>query len=104
MMSEKLDQPAPPTTEDMLGYVALRRIADEVGGTLSIEYWKSAPYFLNFMDGYQLAEKFRDHELDPWSRRSLLEDAQVITSPRSAPNERDRARQRAAPATRHRND
>ncbi len=42
-----------------------RRIADEVGGALSVEYWKSAPYFLNFMDGYQLSEKFRQHELGP---------------------------------------
>lgn len=78
MITEKLDQPAPPTAEDMLGYVALKRIADEVGGALSVEYWKSAPYFLNFMDGYQLSEKFRHYDLDPWSRRALLEDAQVI--------------------------
>ena len=70
MMTDKLDQPAPPTVQDMLGFVALRRIADEVGGALSVEYWKSAPYFLNFMDGYQLSEKFREHELDPSSRRA----------------------------------
>ncbi len=78
MLIEKLDQPAAPTAEDLLGFVALKRIADEVGGALSVEYWKSAPYFLNFMDGYQLSEKFRQHDLDPWSRRALLEDAQVI--------------------------
>jgi Helicase conserved C-terminal domain len=78
MMTDKLDKPAPPTVQDMLGFVALRRIADEVGGALSVEYWKSAPYFLNFMDGYQLSEKFRQHEFEPSSRRLLLEGAQVI--------------------------
>ena len=78
MLIERTDQPAPPTAEDLLGFVALQGIADEVGGALSVEYWKSAPYFLNFMDGYQLSEKFRQHDLDPWSRRALLTNAQVI--------------------------
>jgi len=78
MLIEKVDQPLPPTAEDLLGFVALKAIADEVGGALSVEYWKSAPYFLNFMDGYQLSAKFRQHNLDPWSRRALLENAQVI--------------------------
>ncbi len=78
MMSDRLERPAPPTVRDMLGFVALTRIAEEVGGALSVEYWKSAPYFLNFMDGYQLSEKFRQHELDASERTSLLEDAQVI--------------------------
>ncbi|MBF6555068.1 MAG: helicase [Acidimicrobiales bacterium] len=78
MLIERTDQPAPPTADDLLGFVALKSIADEVGGALSVEYWKSAPYFLNFMDGYQLSEKFRQHDLDPWSRRALLTNAQVI--------------------------
>ena len=78
MLRERSDQPAPPTPEDLLGFVALKGIADEVGGALSVEYWKSAPYFLNFMDGYQLSEKFRQHDIDPWSRRALLTNAQVI--------------------------
>ncbi len=78
MLTEKTDQPAPPTANDLLGFVALKAIADEVGGALSIEYWKSAPYFLNFMDGYQLSEKFRESDLDPSRRRALLANAQVI--------------------------
>jgi hypothetical protein len=78
MLMERTDQPRPPTAEDLLGFVALRGIADEVGGELSVEYWKSAPYFLNFMDGYQLSEKFRQYDLDPDSRRVLLTNAQVI--------------------------
>jgi hypothetical protein len=78
MLVERVDEPAPPTAEDLLGFVALKGIADEVGGALSVEYWKSAPYFLNFMDGYQLSEKFRQHDLNPGSRRALLTNAQFI--------------------------
>ena len=72
MLIERTDKLAPPSVEDLLGFVALRGIADEVGGALSVEYWKSAPYFLNFMDGYQLSEKFRRHNFDSCSRRTLL--------------------------------
>jgi hypothetical protein len=78
MLALKVDRPAPPTAEDLLGYVAMKEIADEVGAPLSVEYWKSAPYFLNFMDGYQLSERFRQHDLDPSRRRALLSNAQVI--------------------------
>lgn len=87
MLVSKIDQPAPPTTEDLLGFVAMKEIADEVGASVSIEYWKSAPYFLNFMDGYQLSEKFRQAELDPWTRRSLLVNAQVIRRSQLSRNE-----------------
>jgi hypothetical protein len=45
---------------DLLDYVALHRLAAEVDGALTVEYWKSAPYFANFMDGYQLATKVKD--------------------------------------------
>jgi hypothetical protein len=78
MLAAKVDQPAPPTAADLLGFVAMQAIADEVGGALSVEYWKSAPYFLNFMDGYQLSEKVRNHDFDPAARRRLLADAQII--------------------------
>jgi hypothetical protein len=87
MLVAKIDQPAPPTAEDLLGFVAMKEIADEVGGSVSIEYWKSAPYFLNFMDGYQLSEKFRQAELDPWVKRSLLAKAQVIRRSQLTKNE-----------------
>lgn len=78
MLTVKVDQPAPPTSADLLGFVAMQAIADEVGGALSVEYWKSAPYFLNFMDGYQLSQKFRAYDFDAAERRRLLADAQVI--------------------------
>jgi hypothetical protein len=50
----------------------LRRLADTVKGQASIEYWKSAPYFVNFCDGYQLAERLRRDLKDPQKRTDLL--------------------------------
>jgi hypothetical protein len=78
MLDERDSACRPPTPQDMVGYVAMQRLASEIGGTLSVEYWKSAPYFLNFMDGYQLSEKFRSHSFEPSQRTRLLTHAQVI--------------------------
>ncbi|WP_328423962.1 helicase-related protein [Micromonospora sp. NBC_00389] len=44
---------------DVRSYVAMRRIATTLGAPMTVEYWKSAPYFLNFLDGYQLGDKVR---------------------------------------------
>ncbi len=41
---------------DLEDYVALQRVARVLGHSDTIEYWKSAPYLLNFMDQYQLKE------------------------------------------------
>lgn len=70
----------PPTAQDLLGYVALKRISEEVDGALAVDYWKSAPYFLNFMDGYKLAEQFKAHQFSPERRAALLKNAQVLPS------------------------
>jgi len=50
---------APPSEQDILGFVALDRAAKKVDEVLPIEYWKSAPYFLNFMDGYKVGAKIK---------------------------------------------
>ena len=46
-------------SDDFAGFVALRRVANEVKAPLSVEYWKSAPYFLNFLSGYRVGERVR---------------------------------------------
>ncbi|MDP4332142.1 helicase-related protein [Curtobacterium sp. A7_M15] len=51
---------APPTTDDVLDFVALREFGDEVGAPIDLEYWKSIPYFANFMDGYKPGERARE--------------------------------------------
>ena len=58
--------------EDFAGFVALRKIADAVRAPLTVEYWKSAPYFLNFLGGYRIGERVREDMKDPDSRTQLL--------------------------------
>ena len=58
--------------DDFLGYVALRRVADAVEAPLSVEYWKSAPYFLNFLTGYRVGEQVRDVMKVPDRRAWLM--------------------------------
>jgi hypothetical protein len=71
MLSEDLT-PTAPRDDDLLGYVALRNVARAVDGQVMVDYWKSAPYFVNFMDGYQLADKVRRAVNDPDRRDELL--------------------------------
>lgn len=47
---------------DLAGYVALKHVSSAVGqlrdrDLINPEYWKSAPYFVNFCDGYQLGRR-----------------------------------------------
>ena len=59
------------SAEDFAGYVALRRVADEVRAPLSVEYWKSSPYFLNFLNGYRVGERVREDMKIPERRARL---------------------------------
>ncbi|MDP9420622.1 MAG: helicase C-terminal domain-containing protein [Actinomycetota bacterium] len=81
MLSEQIDPTNQVRTADLLGYVALRRVADIVDGALSVEYWKSAPYFLNFLEGYQLGTRLREALEDHDRRlelRSIIRSAQRL--------------------------
>jgi hypothetical protein len=53
--------PAPLTLErnDLTQYLALQRVARVVGQGDTMEFWKSAPYALNFMEDYQLKQHFQ---------------------------------------------
>lgn len=59
MLREQLLPVDDVPAEDMRGFVALRRIADALSAPITLEYWKSAPYFLNFTEGYQIGDKLR---------------------------------------------
>lgn len=57
---EEIDEPVSPVRpDDLRGWVALRRLADELDAPVTLEYWKSAPYFANFLDGYKLGERLQ---------------------------------------------
>jgi len=46
------------TSRDLCDYVSLQNIARMLDQPDTLQYWKSAPYLLHFMDGYKLKDKF----------------------------------------------
>ncbi len=42
---------------DLESYVSLRRVLESSIGGDAMEYWKSAPYMLNFMEGYRFKQR-----------------------------------------------
>jgi len=55
---------------ELADFATLQRIAETVAhprdrGLVTAEYWKSAPYFLTFCDGYQLGRRLKDAEPTP---------------------------------------
>ncbi|MER7273453.1 helicase-related protein [Dactylosporangium sp. NPDC000244] len=76
--------------DDLRSYAAMRRIAKAVEAPVTIEYWKSAPYFLNFLDGYQIGEKVRAAlkgrraaEIQPLLASAQLLDAEAVIQRRA---------------------
>lgn len=59
MLRERLLPADGLTSDDVRAYTVMRRVATTVNAPMSLEYWKSAPYFLNFTEGYQLGTKLR---------------------------------------------
>lgn len=49
---------APLRPDDLHAYVKHERVAEELSHSSTVEYWKSAPYLLNFMDDYVLKRNF----------------------------------------------
>jgi hypothetical protein len=45
---------------DVDHYLALQRVARVTGAADTVEYWKSAPYLLNFMEDYDLKRSFKE--------------------------------------------
>ena len=48
-------------SDDLRDAVAIARLARVVGAPCTIEYWKSAPYLLNFMRDYVLKNELKSH-------------------------------------------
>ena len=48
-----------PTPEDLRGFVALQNFARAIESPVSLDYWKSIPYFASFMEGYRPGERAR---------------------------------------------
>lgn len=48
-----------PTPEDLRDYAALQTFARAIDSPVSLDYWKSIPYFASFMEGYRPGERAR---------------------------------------------
>lgn len=48
-----------PTPEDLRDYAALQNFARAIDSPVSLDYWKSIPYFASFMEGYRPGERAR---------------------------------------------
>lgn len=56
---------------DLLGFAALRRLATRLDSQMTIEYWKSAPYFINFCDTYRIGRDLKEALDDEALRQEL---------------------------------
>lgn len=61
MGSERTSQLGTPSASELLSYVAMEQMARSVDESIPVEYWKSVPYFLNFMSGYKVGERLEEH-------------------------------------------
>ncbi len=75
MISEHVKVVDDFSSSDLLDYVALQRLSGEIKGDVSLEYWKSTPYFANFCEGYKLSEQLKKRlkSSDPESIRPAVE-------------------------------
>lgn len=78
MLTEHLDEAADIRPDDLVGFAHLSRVASIVAerrdrALFNTEYWKSAPYFANFCDGYQLGRRLQTAErVEPLASELLL--------------------------------
>jgi hypothetical protein len=74
MLAEEDHPVGPIPADDLTSWVALHRLAGEIDAPITLEYWKSAPYFANFLDGYKLGDQLR-RRLHDGSSTDGLRDA-----------------------------
>jgi hypothetical protein len=58
MLKDVPPRPTPLLPTDVEHYLGVQRVSSTVDAGEAIEYWKSAPYLLNFMDDYDLKRRF----------------------------------------------
>lgn len=60
MVTERFRPVEGVTVSELLDYVALEQLSAATDSRLNVDYWKSVPYFANFMDTYQMGRKLAD--------------------------------------------
>jgi len=103
MLLERLMGADDLRVDDVRGYAIMRQVADALGAPVSLEYWKSAPYFLNFTEGYKLGAALRKvlkagqrEQVDALLSRAQLLDASSLGRYRRIDMGNARMRQLAA--------
>jgi hypothetical protein len=60
MLIEVRSEKARLAPQDVLSYVGMENVAEVLEQGNVLEYWKSAPYLLNFMDEYKIKQQFEE--------------------------------------------
>ena len=60
MLRQVQSAPTRLSAKDLGDYLSLQEIARLLDQTDMLEYWKTAPYLLNFMEGYKVKESFNE--------------------------------------------
>lgn len=88
MLVESPCEGAKLEASDVRQYLAVQRVANSLDHEDVLEYWKSAPYLLNFMDEYDLKRKLRRSVDDDEGQRDL---ARAVRNASDAMLDRERA-------------
>jgi hypothetical protein len=86
MLEAKPILPGPITPADARTFMTFDQVSRTVGAADTVEYWKSAPYPLSFMDGYDVKRRLRDAASNPTMAEDLsraLKDADGLLDPRA---------------------
>lgn len=79
MLTEHAIPAAELEGDDLVSYVAMRRLGQKVQAHMSLDYWKSAPYFCNFAETYQIGQRMKEHLAGGnGSAQDLLGDAALL--------------------------
>ncbi len=71
MLREIAEPSAALHEDDLAAYITLQQAGRAVGAADALEYWKSAPYLLNFMEHYELKKKFEGALASPEREKAL---------------------------------
>lgn len=77
MLREHLATADRVAATDLVSYVAMRRLAQTIDAHMSLDYWKSAPFFLNFAETYQIGQRVRQ-KLEQHDLGEVLDELSLL--------------------------
>ena len=64
-MLDEVPMPLELQPTELEAYLSYQSVAEKLGERDVVEYWKSAPYLINFLEGYKLRDRLREAQDDP---------------------------------------